>query len=271
MNRRIRSIMAVMLALAIACGPFGSLTVKADEVQPAAPVVRWAQSGGYYYCYLDGVKQTGIVTLSNNSYYFDSNGRQQTGWRKIGSDYYYFRIANGASGYMIKNKRVNGVKLTPDGRANVRSKHNKRKAKIMARCSVLMDAASKPTQSTKVRLKRAWKYLKKHYRKRAIHHWKGGREWDLYYAEYMLNHRAGDCYCFGTLYAYFANAVGCKKVVAVSSGHHGWCKVNGKVYDPSWSFAIGDKKCYAVKSSLGGTGGRLASEAAAHYKKVIQK
>lgn len=271
MSRKLRTLLAVTVALLVLCGSFGAMTVHADTPAQAASTGTWKKVNNYFYYYQDGQKLTGLQQIGNSTYYFSDSGAQITGWRKLGSDYYYFKIANCEAGCMVKNKKVNGIKLDANGKAKLNSKRSKRKVKVMVRCAKLMDNAVRPGQTKAKKLKSAYKYLKKHFRKKAIHGWKYSKNWDLYYAEYMLNHKAGDCYCHGALFAYFANAIGCSKVVAVSSGSHGWAKVDNKVYDPSWSYAIGDKRCYAVKRSLSGKGGRPPWFAAESYKKDLRK
>lgn len=47
----------------------------------------WQSDGKYY---INGIAQTGPVTIAGYQYYFDENGVMQTGWLKVnGQDYYY--------------------------------------------------------------------------------------------------------------------------------------------------------------------------------------
>ena len=269
MRRKFHSIIAVVLAAVLICGSFGVQTAFAETGETAP--VQWKEVNKYFYCYQGGQKLTGVREINGNTYYFKSNGAQLTGWRKVGSDYCFFRIVNGAGGYMVKNQKVNGIKLNADGKAVLNTKRAKRKTKLMAKCATLMDKATKPGQTKAKKLKAAFNVAKKKYPRKNIHRWKKSKDWDIYYAEYIVRHRTGDCYCQGALMAYLANAVGYTNVKAISSGHHGWAMVNGKVYDPNWSFIIGNKKCYAVKKSLSGRGGRPKWFEAATYKKDLRK
>ena len=260
----------MFLAAFLVCGSLGGMSVSAEgAVQTTTG--QWKASGNYYYYYQDGIKLTGVRQIGANTYYFSQAGKQITGWRKIGGDYYFFNIANGAGGFMVKNKKVNGIRLGADGKAGLSKKRARNKVKLMAKCATLMDKVTKPGQSKAKKLKIAFKFAKKHFPRKNIHRWKKSKTWDIYYAQYIINHRAGDCYCQGALMAYLANAVGYTNVIACSSGRHGWAMIDNKVYDPNWSFIIGDKKCYAVKRSQSGKGGRPPWFAAAVYKKDLRK
>ena len=180
MKRRSRLILALMTALFLVCGSLGMSSALAEttdqgsaetEESPAAsaqPAGTWKEINRYFYYYQDGKKLTGLQQIRGNTYYFKSNGVQLTGWRKIGSDYYFFRIVNGAGGYMVKDKKINGIQLDRNGKAKLNTKCAKRKTKVMARCAVLMDKAVKPGQTKAKKLKCAYKYLKKNLDRKSV-------------------------------------------------------------------------------------------------------
>lgn len=63
----------------------------------------WLRSGKYkYYLGSNGVRQTGLKTISGKKYYFNSAGRMQTGWVTINGKRYYFN----SDGVMQKNRWI---------------------------------------------------------------------------------------------------------------------------------------------------------------------
>lgn len=84
----------------------------------------WKLQGGYYYYYIDNVKQKnkllnlkdgiyyvnkdgkrqyGTRTINKKTYYFQKDGKAKLGWMKIRGKWYYF---NRKSAYMYKNRIV---------------------------------------------------------------------------------------------------------------------------------------------------------------------
>ena len=68
---------------------------KAKHGQPRfSKATGWLKSGNYkYYLGSDGVRRTGLKTISGHKYYFNSSGRMQTGWVTIKGKKYYFNSA----------------------------------------------------------------------------------------------------------------------------------------------------------------------------------
>ncbi len=71
----------------------------------------WAQLGNDKIYYIDGVIQTGIVTIDGAKYYFNQDGKMQSGWRKINGVNYYFYT----SGEMATNTEIDGWKIDANG------------------------------------------------------------------------------------------------------------------------------------------------------------
>lgn len=241
------------------------------SVSGAVHKSEWVDVGGKYYYYnAKGTKLKGLRKIGNRYYYFDSNCVQRTGWRKISGNYYYFVKSTKTKGYMAKNRTINGVKIGQDGKAILNAR-SLRKLKIMVRCSEIVDSLTNADQSGSQRLKIVFEYAKNHYRPVNIGKFNGSGDWDMYYAERMLNYGSGDCYCYAAIFAYLADAVGYHKVIVVSSGGHGWAELNGKVYDANWARVIGSDKCYAVPKSLSGVAGRPAWAKYGYYKKYLNQ
>ena len=250
MRKTTHTLLAVILVVVMACGIFGGQVSYADEVQPGTEV---QPEGGEVQPEGDEVQpeaevQQGTEVLMEDETQTEPEPEQPkvTGrWKKTKNYYYYYR--------------------------NVKKARSKEKVELMVKCAKMMDTVTKPRQARKTKLKIAFQYAKTHFPRRNIHDWRNTADWDIYYASYIINHRGGDCFCQGAFFAYLANAVGYTNVKAVSSGGHGWAMVNGEIYDPNWSFIIGDAKCYAVPTSLSGTGGRPNWAGAGIYKKDLRK
>ena len=233
----------------------GVLLLGAGIVRAAAHKPGFGkEKGSYYYWNENGKRLKGLQKIGENTFWFDKKGVQRTGWRKIGGSYYFFRIENGAEGYIITNAVINDVKLGKDGRAKLTG-HTRRKLKMMTRCAQIADKLVKADQSKRTKLKAVFRYVMNLTRSNTGN-FRTGSEWDLYYAEYILDRKRGDCFCQGALMAYMANAVGYSHAKAVSSGGHGWAKIDGEYYDPNWANVIGFDKCFGATSGQSGTGGR---------------
>lgn len=232
---------------------------------------QWQNAKGkYYYWNEEGVKAKGLQEIDGKYYYFDEKGIQRTGWRQIKGSYYYFKNSNGKKGYMVTGAAVNGVKLKKNGKASL-TRRSLRKLKIMVKCASIMDSLTNANQTKAQKLKIAFEYAKSHYGAVNIGSFNGSGDWDMYYAERMLNYGRGDCYCYGAVFGYLANAVGYTGVNVVSSGGHGWTEIGGRYYDPNWARVIGSSKCYAVSKALSGTSGRPNWAGNGIYKKNLSE
>ena len=60
-------------------------------------------------------------------------------------------------------------------------------------------------------------------------------DWPVVYANDIFVYGKGDCYSFGSAFAYIGRAIGYTESYAVNSGGHGWAEINGLIYDPEWS------------------------------------
>lgn len=88
-------------AFCIAFTPVSVPGIGAQTVQ-ALSNTGWKSSGGYWYYYQNGQKQTGFLKLGNTTYYLDSTGRMCTGLQKLSQGRYYFR----ADGSMVVSSWV---------------------------------------------------------------------------------------------------------------------------------------------------------------------
>ena len=215
---------------------------------------RWISRNQFYFCSCNGkLYKNGIYKINDKKYYFDKDGRQRTGWRKVNKEYYFFRDQNAEKGYMLKNCTVDGISINRYGRALLSTDRAKAKMPIMIRILGITDSLVRPGMKSSQKLKICFEYARKHFWEaniRDLGHKKGN--WDITYAKHMLDCRYGNCYCYASVFAYMANALGFQDVLVVNNDDHCWTEINGKIYDVEWANAIGVDKCYAVPPSLSG-------------------
>ena len=209
-----------------------------------------------YYYDGNGKKVKGFVKIKKKYYYFDKNGIQRTGWRKIKGKYYFFKLKNKSDGYMVKNKKVNRVKLDKNGAAKTKKKWIRQKLALMVKCQNIVNKITNSQMTTMQKMKKSYDWERKNFYIKGSHKFHASAHWDLVYAKRMMKDSHGACFEWGALYAYLANAAGAKKCYSVSSGGHGWSEVEGKVCDPDWEFANPSNSYFMLDYDLSGTGGR---------------
>ncbi len=214
----------------------------------------------YYYFYpgsgKKGYMATGLTKIGKRTYYFSEEGIQQLGWQKIDGSYYYFRIANRAKGFMVTGETVNGIVLRESGRAR-KSGTAKEKLKVLVKAQKAAASVTDASMTQKQKLKAVWDYtLTKFSYRGGIREFYESECWDQTYALQIFETKRGNCYAFGAVFAYLANAVGYTKCYAVSSGGHGWAQINGRVYDPTWAQIDTEHSYYALSYRLSGVDGR---------------
>ena len=113
-----RRFAAAAVALAVLFGSLAEVwNVSAADTAGGTKKESWRTQMQEVFYYSGGDKLTGLRRINGKYYYFDKKGVQRTGWQKIRNDYYFFRIVNGAGGYMVTSKKVNGVTLKSTGKA----------------------------------------------------------------------------------------------------------------------------------------------------------
>ena len=229
---------------------------------------QWVESkGSFRYYDKKGKKVKGLTKIGKKKYYFDSEGKQLVGWQKIGKNYYFFRRSKGKKGYMLKSQTVNHVALKKNGKAVKTSNSNRLYA--LAQAQKIVEAASQQTDKKSVKLKKSWNYFQKNYRYRGELKFRNSTNWDVLYARNVFMTGKGNCYGLGAAWAYIASACGYEKSYAVSSGGHGWCEVNGRVFDPSWAKTDTRYSYYNMDMSMSGRNRIPNYKKAGIYKKKI--
>ena len=198
---------------------------------------KWKTKNLFWFYVKNGKRVKGLQKISGKTYYFDTKGIQRTGWRLLDGKYRYFRIRNGKAGYMLKNKRVNGISLNKKGIAIV-STETEKKLELLVRFQKLADTIVRPGVAKHERLVKVFKYARdKDYRSIGSPAPEG--HWDERLAEAFLNANWADCTMAATGFAYLANAVGYTKVSVRLYGH-GHCEINRLIYDPGFAKTVGD-------------------------------
>ncbi len=217
----------------------------------------WVMSkkGRAYYYDSNGKKLSkGPKRIGKKYYYFDEDGMQHVGWIKYKGHYYYFRIGAQKKGYRICNKTINGIKLNAKGQAV----SNLEKARLLTEANKIVFSITNFKMSQKEKNKACFLYIRNKTDWRNLTSFRSDlKNWDQHYAGYAIYKGYGDCYTGGCGFAYLAAAAGAKKVYAESSGGHGWATIDGRFYDPNWSWAMRNVDDYfAVPESQSGRGGR---------------
>lgn len=228
-------------------------TGKSVSAEDKSTEGTWKSKTYFYFYDADGKKTKGLYKIDGKTYYFDKEGRQKTGWQKIGSSYYYFRIANGEKGYMVTSKKVNGITLDKKGKAK-KTKTSLKKLKTLVMATELVEKATKPSMTKSRKMKVCFNSIIKNYKYKGSPTFSKTSQWECDYAISMFTKKHGSCYDYGAQFAFVANAIGCKKAYAVSSGGHGWAEVDGYVYDLAWE-QIDKQHSYFKRSYNAKTGG----------------
>ena len=228
MKRFVRKILPGMLLLLLIVLTAGPARMQA---QAASKKTGWVKKNNYFYYYLTKSKKaTGYVEIDGKQYLFDSQGRQQVGWRKVGKNVRYFKIKNGAGGFMVVNKTVNGVKLSKKGIAKSND-DVQTKIQLLLGYQKLADRLVKPGMKYQKKLETFFLYA----RSRpfiATGNAAATKHWDQTMAMIFLQGQPVDCVMAACGFGYLANAVGAKKVKLLLYGH-GHCDINDLAYDPT--------------------------------------
>ena len=259
MNKKINSVsslfkknikIVLLMGLMVLCSVMPAYAADTAAAQKNV----WVENKGYYYYKgANGKNVTGVKKIAGNYYMFDSKGRQRTGWRKIKKKYYFFNIAGGEEGYRLSSTKVNGLKLNEKGAAVLKTANQKLKAQTLYQYATWVDTFIKPTMTDKQKLNACLKQLKKYGYKSEGDEITKKANWDVvcaseFYARRKQPNKTANCYRFASAFAYMANAIGFKNVQVCAATRHGWVKIDGNVYDLTYTIRFG-KKYFPVPKS----------------------
>lgn len=180
--------------------------------------------------YVKGKLYSGWRTISSKRYYL-KKGVAATGWATIEKKKYYFN----QNGVLLKNQIVGSRYVDKNG-VYV-------KDKTIQQAVNFVNAHSSSAHSRSVRLKECYDYLWKNIAYKRTYGIPGRDDMDdIAYS--MMRNKYGNCFCFGSTFAYIARVLGYDSRVAVGEitstrggmTPHGWAEiyVNGKwqICDP---------------------------------------
>ena len=196
-----------------------------------------------------GQMATGWQTINKKKYYFVTSGSKQgtvtTKWKKIGGKQYYFIPSGSSKGQMVTGWKVIGKTtyyFDKDGvRDNSKTVNSSRKSdktgtaaeKTLKRAQAIVDQITTEKMSKAQKLRKCFDYVMKQYpgrRPRTPHYY--GKDWPVVYANDMFLDGSGNCFSYAAAFAYLAKACGYTEVYCCNDTGHGWCEINGLIYDP---------------------------------------
>ncbi|MCC8047258.1 MAG: hypothetical protein LIP12_17515 [Clostridiales bacterium] len=181
--------------------------------------------GKYYYFSTGGILKTGTTTVGKNTYYADSKG-VLSNW-KIGSTY-----------YNSKGKEMDSVAV--------------KEFETYLRAVSIAEEITTSSMSKSQKLKVCFDWvMAKHYAQMTV-----GINYPGWTADHANDHflyGRGNCFADACALAYLAKAIGYTEVYVCSDstgkGAHGWCEIDGKVYDPLFAQAKSYSKYYGANYS----------------------
>ena len=209
----------------------------------------------------------GWYTQANGKKKYYRRGKAVTGYQKIGKYYYLFSRNGNMITKDIRDKKKNvlyyinekgqveGWKkgsgyYSPNGRRITGGKADEFRAYQNARRIIAQITNSRMSKKKKLEVCFRW-VMSKYY-----HSWRrfdeGGDSWYALHANDHFERGCGDCFADASAFAYFAKALGYKKVYVCANGYrsnnraHGWTEINGRVYDPYLAETSGFKGYYGI-------------------------
>ncbi|MCD7743919.1 MAG: hypothetical protein LUI13_01285 [Lachnospiraceae bacterium] len=278
--------LAIMLSFSMKSMVFAAEATVAEQTE--ASLNGWVTNGsGKTFYYIDGVKVTGLKTIDSKTYYFNpSNGAMVTqkwvtfkkgkswfnkkgerviGLQKIKKKYYYFNKngilktgtkKDGKNTYYADSKGVLyawkiGSKYYKSNGKRM-SAVDKKEFKTYLRAKSIVDdiTTSKMSKAQKLKVCFDWVMSKNYAFMTTGINYPG---WTADYANDHFLYGKGTCHADACALAYLAKAIGYDEVYACTdsakTGAHGWCEINGKVYDPLFAQAKNYSKYYAANYS----------------------
>lgn len=214
----------------------------------------WQTVGGKkYYFIKNGEKKgqmaTGWQTIDGKKYYFVKSGSKKglvtTGPKRIGGKNYYFVTSGSKKGQMVTGwQKISKTTYFFDEngvRDDAKTVNSSRKAdktgsaaeKTLKRAQAIVAQITTEEMSKEQKLRKCFDYVMKQYpgrRPRTPHYY--GKDWPVVYANDMFLDGSGNCFSYAAAFAYLAKACGYKEVYCCNDTGHGWCEINGLIYDP---------------------------------------
>ena len=180
----------------------------------------------------------GMVSKNGATYYYDANGVMQTGWQEVGGYYYCF---DRLTGKLVTNTTVNKIKVDSTGKAVSLTDYGRKRIQTMMRAHQIMLDVTLPTDTMEQKRYKCfvWEYSKHpYYRWRLLSNlYPYTDEWDVDFANDIFQRKQGCCISDACAVAYLFMEIGYTDIYVCHDTSHGWCTVNGRLYDPLFAEA----------------------------------
>lgn len=225
-----------------------TISSKASTVKKTA---KPPQNGWYAYSknqkryYRDGKYLKGYQKIGNNYYLFNKKGTQQKKDYKYHGVLYYIDTKGRVQAYK-KGKsyyKVTGKRISKNKAEVFRAEHN---------AEVIVARITNKRMSRSQKLLACFKWVIR----KPYHTWRrfdqSGRVWYAVYANDHFERGRGNCHADAAAFAYLAKELGyknvyvCEDTVRTNNSAHGWCEINGLVYDPLFAEAKSFSGNYGV-------------------------
>jgi hypothetical protein len=221
-----------------------SKTVKKKAVKKAKKNKgKLIQKNGYTYYKLNGkIVKKRFIKIKDNTYHFGKDGTMTMGWLCSKGDYYCFSRINGK---MFKNRKVDGIKLDKNGRAE-KTDLNVEKIKTMIRARLQMRKICKASDSKEVKLRKCfdWVATIPYKRYRFLNKMYNEKGWESTFANDIFQKGDGCCVSEASALAFLVHECGYKTVYVAHDTEHAWMELGGKVYDTLFARAKDYEKYY---------------------------
>lgn len=191
---------------------------------------------GKTFTFENGTLRTGYQKINGKTYYYDASGNlKKNGIVGSASEGYCYADKNGVIDFTYRNGITYGGYdwLVLDGKAY---KVTDEDDETLFRALKLVNRVTDSSMSKSEKLRACFDHLQNYdyvERNPRIPDYTG-MDWPIIYANDIFEDDQGNCLSFAAAFAYMAKAIGYKNVYGCHSGGHGWCEIEGLIYDPEW-------------------------------------
>ncbi len=191
---------------------------------------------GKTFTFENGTLRTGYQKINGKTYYYDASGNlKKNGIVGSASEGYCYADKNGVIDFTYRNAVTYGGYdwLVLDGKAY---KVTDEDDETLFRAFKLVNKVTDSSMSKSEKLRACFDHLQNYdyvERNPRIPDYTG-MDWPIIYANDIFEDDQGNCLSFAAAFAYMAKAIGYKNVYGCHSGGHGWCEIEGLIYDPEW-------------------------------------